>query len=99
MTKEDKELCEWFFDLVRYFNHYSFFTKKLWKRVKGFKHEDEAEIKCAFMHYWFHHKFGYYTCPCGSAWFSELGIEYYNSYIKRYQPVINAFEQWKIEQR
>lgn len=31
MTQENKELCEWFFNLVGYFNHYSFFTKKEWK--------------------------------------------------------------------
>ena len=99
MTKENKELCEWFFDLVGYFNHYSFFTKKLWKKVSGFKHEDEAEIKCAFMNYWFHHKFGYYSWSFRYGRFSELSIECYNSYIKKYQPVINAFVQWKIEQR
>ena len=28
MTQENKELCEWFFNLVGYFNHYSFFTDK-----------------------------------------------------------------------
>ena len=46
MTQEEKELCEWFFNLIGYFNHYSFFTKELWRKVKGFKKYDEAEIKC-----------------------------------------------------
>lgn len=32
MTQNEKELVEWFFDLVGYFNHYEFFTKRLWKR-------------------------------------------------------------------
>lgn len=99
MTQKEKEFCEWFFNLVGYFNHYSFFTKKLWREVKGFKEYDEAEIKCAFMHYWFHYKFGYFTCPCGCGWFAELDEKSYNDYIKRYKPVIKAFEQWKIEQR
>ena len=99
MTQKEKELAEWFFGLVGYFNHYSFFTKKLWKKVKSFEKEDEAEIKCMFMHYWFHHKFGYYTIPCGSSWFTELTEDCYNRYIERYKPIIDAFEQWKIKQR
>lgn len=99
MKNREKEIFEWFFNLVGYFNHYSFFTEKLWKKVKGFENEDEAEIKCMFMHYWFHHKFGYYTVPCGAAWFAELTEDFYNRYIERYKPIIDAFEQWKIEQR
>jgi hypothetical protein len=99
MTPKEKELTEWFFNLVGYFNHYSFFIKELWRKVKGFKKYDEAEIKCAFMHYWFHHRFGYFTCACGCGWFTELDEESYNNYIERYKPVINAFEQWKMEQR
>lgn len=99
MTQKEKEICKWFFNLVRYFNHYSFFTKKLWREVKGFEKYDESEIKCAFMHYWFHCKFGYFTYPCGCGWFAELDEKSYNDYIKRCKPIIKAFEQWKIEQR
>lgn len=99
MTEREKELVRWCFDLVGYFNHYSFFTKKLWKEVKGFEHEDEAEIKCMFMHYWFHHKFGYFTIPCGMSWFTELNEDSYNRYIEIYKPVINAFEEWMKQQR
>lgn len=99
MTNREKDIFKWCFNLVGYFNHYSFFTKELWRKVKGFKNVDEAEIKCAFMHYWFHHKFGYFTCPCGSSWFAELGEEFYNKYIEDYKPVLKAFEQWKIKQR
>lgn len=96
--REEKELAKWFFDLVGYFNHYSFFTKKLWKKVKGFKEKDEAEIKCVFMHYWFHHEFRYYSCPVGMSWFSEVNQNTYEKYIKTYQPILDAFEKWKIEQ-
>lgn len=99
LDDREKELSEWFFDLVGYFNHYSFFTKKLWKKVEGFENEDEADIKCMFMHYWFHHKFGYFTMPCGSGWFTELDKESYERYMKRYLPVREAFVKWKIEQR
>jgi len=99
MDKKEKELAEWFFSLVGYFNHCSFFTKKLWKEVKGFENEDEAEIKCMFMHYWFHHKFGYKTMSCGLEWFTELDQEPYERYMERYLPVRKAFIKWNIEQR
>lgn len=99
MTREEKDVYGWFFQLVGYFNHYEFFTKKLWKKVKGFKKHDEAEIKCAFMHYWFHNKFGYFTCPCGMEWFTELDEESYNTYVKFFKPVFEAYNKWCIEQR
>lgn len=99
MTQNEKELVKWFFDLVGYFNHYEFFTKRLWKKVKGFEKEDEAEIKCMFMHYWFHYKFGYYTCPCGSSWFTVVDKDSYDRYITEYKPIIDAFAIWMVEQR
>lgn len=99
MTDLEKELSEWFFNLLGYFNHYSFFTEKLWRDVKGFENKDEAEIKAVFMHYWFHNKFGYYTCPCGCSWFAELSKECYESYIGEYIPIFKAFENWCREQR
>ena len=99
MTQNEKELVEWFFDLVGYFNHYEFFTKKLWKKVKGFEKEDEAEIKCMFMHYWFHYKFGYYTCPCGSSWFTVVDKDSYDSYITKYKPVLDFFATWATDQK
>ena len=59
MTGKEKKLTGWFFNLIGVFNHYTFFTDELWRNVKGFKKVDEAEIKAAFMHYWFHNEFGY----------------------------------------
>ena len=38
------EVAEFFVNLVGIFGHYDFFTKKLWKKVEGFKDYDEAEI-------------------------------------------------------
>ena len=100
MNNKEKELSEWVFSSVRYFNHCSFFTEKLWKKVKGFEDEDEAEIKCMFMHNWFHHKFGYFTMPCDSEGFIEtLDRELYERYMERYLPVRKAFVKWRIEQR
>ena len=97
MTQEEKILVEWFFNLIGYFNHYSFFIEKKLKEIGVFEKNDEAEIK--FMHYWFHHKFGYFTCPVGMSWFAEVSESSYNNYIENYKPIINAFEQWLWSQR
>lgn len=51
------------------------------------------------MHYWIHHRFGYFTCPVGSSWFAEVSENTYNKYIEKFKPVLNALEEWKIEQR
>lgn len=99
MKQKEIEFCSWFFNLVGCFNHYSFFTMKLWKEVEGFEKYDEAEIKCAFMHRWFHDKFGYFTCPVGMNWFCEVSETSYRNYIKEFELIFNAFEQWKIDQR
>lgn len=99
MTQQEKNLCKWFFNLVGYFNHYSFFTEKLWQQVPKFGGEDEANIKCAFMHYWFHNTFHYNTLSINSSWFEELDEKDYNEYIKEYEPVIEAYKKWIEEQR
>ena len=96
---EHEGLIKWFFSLVGYFNHYAFFTRKLWRDVKGFEKEDEAEIKAAFMHYWFYHKFNVFTCPVGMEWCAEVSEESWYNYIKRFEPVIRAFEKWVEDQR
>ena len=51
------------------------------------------------MHYWFHHKFHYFTKPVGMAWFAEVKESSYNDYIEEYKPVIDAFEKWLWSQR
>lgn len=94
----ENNIIKWLFGLVGYFN-YGFFTKKLWKNVEGFEEEDEANVKNAFMHYWFHHQYGYFTAPIGMSWYEETDEEGYNLFIKRYKPVIDAFEKWVEDQR
>ena len=93
-------MAEWFFNLIGVFCHYSFFTEKLWKKVEGFENEDEAEITAAFMHYWLHLKYLCYTLPVGCGWFCDLdNPTAYDNYIEKYQPVIDAYEDWKTKQR
>ena len=99
LSKEQREIAEWFVNLTGVFCHYSFFTDKLWKQVKGFEKEDEAEVIVAFIHYWLHHKYQCYTLPVGCGWFCELGEDSYNRYIEKWQPVIEAYENWVMEQR
>lgn len=99
-NKKDKlEVAEWFVDLTGIFCQYEFFTKELWRKVDGFKRVDKAEVLVAFQHYWFHHKFGMYTSSCGMSWFVETDKDGYETYIKRFQPVIDAYEAWKLRQR
>ena len=93
------EVAEYFINMSGIFGHYKFFTKELWRKVKGFKKTDKAEVIAAFLHYSFHNKFGFYTCPCGSGWFSNLGKECYEEYIKEYAPLFEAYKDWQIKQR
>jgi len=60
----DKKGCEFFFGCIGYFNHYAFFTDKLWKKVEGFQDEDEAEVKCAFLSLW-----AYNSLKRATIWF------------------------------
>ena len=94
------EVAEFFISLCGKFGHYEFFTKELWRNVKGFKNEDKAEVIAAFLHYWFHNEYGFNTCPCGSGWFSNFEEEeYYNKYIEKYKPLFKAYNEWCIKQR
>ena len=93
------EIAEFFVSLSGIFGHYEFFTKELWKKVKGYEKEDKAEIIAAFLHFWFHNKFGFYTCPCGSGWFANLSKESYEEYISEYKPLFEAYNEWCIKQR
>jgi len=99
MTEIENKLATWFFSLIGYFNHYSFFTEKLWQQIPKFGGEDEANVKCAFMHWWFHNNFGYFTTPVGMTWFHETTEELYNDYIKQYRPLFKAYEKWVEKQR
>lgn len=93
------EVAEYFIGMAGVFGHYEFFTKELWRKVKGFKKADKAEIIAAFLHYSFHNKFGFYTCPCGMEWFANLDKECYEGYIKKYEPLLKAYIDWLIKQR
>jgi hypothetical protein len=100
LNRDEKKMAEWFFNLIGVFCHYSFFKDKLWKKVKGFENEDEAEIIAAFMHYWLHYRYLCYTHTVGCGWFCDFDSpDAYHDYIKKYQPVIDAYEEWVIKQR
>lgn len=95
-----KDTLEFFFGCIGYFNHYSYFTKKLWQKVNGFKNEDEAEVKCAFMSWWCYNKMGIVTYPCGMAWCTFDGDkECFDAYVEKWMPVFEDFTDWQLRQR
>lgn len=106
MYKEGKDYScgedtlEFFFRCMAYFNRYSYFTDKLWKKVKGFENEHEVEVKCAFLSLWTKHTLGITTYPVGCSWCTIHGNEeFFNSYVEKWKPVFEDFDNWCIEQR
>ena len=95
-----RDAFEFFFGLIGVFNHYSFFTQKLWKKVDGFKDKDEGEVKCAFMSFWTHHTLGIRTYPVGASWCSFNGDqESFDHYMDEWMPLFMAFKEWANKQR
>ena len=95
-----KDAFEFFFGLIGVFNHYNFFTQKLWKRVDGFEDKDEGEVKCAFMSLWTNRTFGIITYPVGASWCRLNGdLESFDHYIDEWRPLFMAFYEWVYKQR
>lgn len=95
-----EDAFNFFFGLIGVFNHYAFFTEKLWRKVDGFKDRDEAEVKCAFMSLWTNRTLGIHTYPVGATWSVYYGNEkIFNEYINEWMPLFKAFQDWKDEQR
>ncbi|WQJ53880.1 MAG: hypothetical protein [Wendovervirus sonii] len=96
----NEKSMEFFFDANAIFCRYSYFTKQLWRKVKGFKKEDEAEIKCAFLSVWMKNQMGIVTYPVGSGWCTMNGnIDSFNEYVKKFQPVFDDYQKWYNLQR
>lgn len=94
----NKVAC-WFISKVGIFGHHKFFTDELWRKVKGFKNEDRAEVIAAFLHRWWNYDYGFKTTPVGSGWYGEVGEESFNKYIQHWMPVFNAYTEWQCKQR
>lgn len=95
-----EDAFDFFFSCIGYFNHYAYFTKELWRKVKGFKHADEAEIKCAFLSVWTEHTLGIRTCPVGCGWSNyQCSQESFDRYVEKYKPVLEDFYKWQLAQR
>lgn len=91
----EMEVASWFINLAGIFGHEYFFLYDTWRKIEGFHETDKAEIIAAFLHHWFHDRFGYSTRPVGISWFSECSEQEHNDYISRYMPVIKAYENSK----
>jgi len=87
------------------FGHDTFFTKELWRKEKGFKDADKGEVIAAFMHWWFRYEYGFQTMPVGCSWTCSKPTtyldddKYYESYIKKYMPLFDAYTKWQISRR
>ena len=95
-----KDAMAFFFGVIGVFDHNHFFTKKLWRKVDGFKDKDEAEVKCAFLCLWVHEKMGIPVYPSGCSWvFTEGSEEQFLAYMEEWTPVLEAFKYWFLTQR
>ena len=83
-----EKVLDFFFGCIGYFNHYSYFTDRLWRKVEGFKDKDEGEVKCAFLSVWTKKELDIITYPVGSAWSCSCGSESgFNRYVEEWKPV------------
>lgn len=99
VTKKEEDLIKTLFYQIAILSHYDYFKKKLWKKVKGFKKKDEAEVIIAFASALLRNK-GIYTQPCGCAWCSfDWKQEDLEDYFKDYKPVFEDYNKWCMAQR
>lgn len=99
VKQKEEDLIQTLFYQIAILSHYDYFKKKLWKKVKGFKKKDEAEVIIAFASALLRNK-GVYTQPCGSAWCSfDWKQEDLEDYFKEYKPVFEDYGKWCMAQR
>lgn len=99
VKQKEEDVITTLFYLIARLSRYEYFKKKLWKKVKGFKKKDEAEVIIAFASALLRNK-DIYTRPCGCAWCSFDGKqEDLEGYFKEYQPVFEDYGKWCMSQR
>ena len=99
VKQKEEDLIQTLFYQIAILSHYDYFKKKLWKKVKGFKKKDEAEVIIAFASALLRNK-GIYTQPCGSSWCSfDWTQEDLEDYFKEYKPVFEDYGKWCMAQR
>ena len=100
MSHPDMDMLDFIFYHNASFTRYEFFTKKLWKKVKGFKNAEQCEVHAAFLHWWLEGKFGLKRFPIGCTWCGAFNNEEsHNKYLKEYEPVFEAYQDWCYNQR
>lgn len=85
-------------NLCGVFGQYRFFTDKLWKKVKGFKNTNEAEIFNYFMIAELYSR-GIYYCGSGMTWGSPCDKETCEQYLANFEAIGKAYRDWRISQR
>jgi len=96
MTEQDG--AQILLNLCGVFGHYRFFTDKLWKKVKGFENEDEAEILNYFMIAELYSR-GLYYCGLGISWGSPCSKETCEQYLQKFEKLGEAYRNWCVSQR
>ena len=109
-SEETQDVLDFLFSCNGRFTHYSYFSKQLWRKVKGRENEDQGEVHAMFMHLWLHQKYGTYSTPCGCAWYNFMDDREYpynngvaekqfNDYIEKWKDIISDFNAWCAKQR
>jgi predicted AlkP superfamily phosphohydrolase/phosphomutase len=109
-SDETKDVVSFLFDCNGKFSHYEYFTKELWRKVKGRKKEDRGEVHAMFLHLWLRQMYGTFSIPCGMAWYSYMDEREYpydngcaerlfNEYIDDWKDIIDDYNKWVVKQR
>lgn len=94
------DILEFIFYTNANFTRYTFFSKELWRKVKGFKDYDKCDVHAAFLHWWLEGEFGLKRFPVGCAWFSSFDSEqFHENYLEKYRPLFDAYQDWCYKQR
>lgn len=100
MAHPDLRMLDFIFYHNASFTRYSFFTKKLWRKVKGFKDADQCDVHAAFIHWWLNGEYGLNRYPVGCTWCGNHDSkEFHDNYLKKYEPVFKAYQDWCYNQR
>lgn len=101
-----EDAFNYIFRCESYFCRHYYFTKELWRKVKGFENEDKAEVHIAFLTLWLCETFNehnykpIYSYPLGCGWSTINGSkESYDEYIDRFRPLFKDYTNWCLSQR
>lgn len=100
MKTKEEELIEYFFSMIGFFSHYSYFTKELYKtRVKRLKNVDRGEVIAAVLSSSIKQELGYNVMPVGCSWGTIMPEDSVKEYQEEWKDLYEDFVNWQLEQR